>query len=318
MVVMAQLPRTIALTGATGFVGRTILLRLLAQGCQVRLLLPHPTKLALHHHNILPVKGNLFCDRALANLTDGADAIIHLVGIIREHRASGQTFEQVHHEGTRCLLDAAEAAGVRRWIHMSALGARAEATCRYHKTKWRAEQVLRQSGMAWTIFQPSLIHGPQGELMQMIRSFWQDRMPPIVPYFGSGLLSLGARARVQPIWVEDVADGFVQALHVEKTIGKTYAMVGPTAMTWPEMYATCQRHIPGARRKPICPIPAWLALRIAGLADAVAPSALPFNRDQVVMSQEDSTADPTQLTRDLGIAPREFEDALGEYAGQIR
>jgi len=269
----------VAVTGATGFVGRHVTAKLLADGCQVRALVA------------------------------GADVVIHLVGIIEERPKRGQTFERVHVEGTVNVLVAAKASGVRRWLHMSALGARPDAVSRYHQTKYAAEQLVRASGLDWTIFRPSLIHGPDGEFMRMVKRFCRGLLPPFMPYFGGGVFGTGGAGKLQPVWVEDVASAFAAAVREARAIGQTYAVGGPDVMTWPQLYRICAEHL-GGRKRPVG-IPAWLARLMAGWP------GVPFNRDQVIMSQEDNTCQIDRLREHLGVAPAPFEAMFAAYADQI-
>lgn len=242
----------------------------------------------------------------------GVEAVIHLVGIIVERPRRGQSFENVHLDGTRNLLEAAGGSGVRRWVHMSALGTRPEAVSRYHQTKYAAEQAVRASGVEWTIFRPSLIHGPDGEFMRMVKSFCTGLMPPFLPYFGRGLLGLGGAGLVQPVWVGDVAKCFVGALDCPAAVGQVYELGGPDRYTWPQFYEVCRRHIPGARRKPVVAIPAWLARGIAHLP------AAPFSGDQVIMSVEDNVCDVRKAETDFKMQFASFEGTFAEYAGSMR
>src|SRR5436853_5371734 len=140
--------------------------------------------------------GDLADPAALAALTRGADVIVHLVGIIVE--AGAATFEAVHVEGTRRLLTAAREAGVRRFVHMSAVGARDEpGATRYHRTKWRAEELVRSSGLSHAIFRPSIISGPENRPIHTLARL--HRWPQLVPVLGCGGFA------VQPVWIGDVA-----------------------------------------------------------------------------------------------------------------
>lgn len=299
----------VALTGASGFVGRHVLPALLARGHRVRVLRRGGALPA--GDGVESVAGDLFDDAATAALVRGVDAVVHLVGIIAERPSRGQTFERVHVEATERLLKAAREAGVKRWIHMSALGTRPDGVSTYHQTKWRAEERVRASGMAFTIFRPSLIHGADGEFTRMVKGFWCNRMPPFVPYFGSGLLGRGGAGRLQPVWVEDVASCFAASVTLGCSEGEVYPMGGPEVLTWPELYAAARRHLPGARRKVIVAVPVWYARMIAGLP------GVPFNLDQVVMSQEDSTCEPGKVEGDFGLKLAGFEDTFARYAGDI-
>src|ERR1700722_10557962 len=117
--------------------------------------------------HVRSIPGGFFDPAAVDRAVAGCRAVIHLVGIIRENPRQGITFARMHVSATRALVTAAKRAGIKRFLHMSALGTRAGAPSTYHQTKWEAEQIVRSSGLDWTIFRPSLIHGPTGELMKM-------------------------------------------------------------------------------------------------------------------------------------------------------
>jgi len=308
---MTNSSRCVALTGATGFVGRHVMQQLLNRQHHVRVLVRDPSRLTIKDANTQLVTGDLFNRSALAKLVERVDAVIHLVGIIMENPARGQTFDRVHRVATQNLIDAAKEAGVRRWVHMSALGTRPDVVSNYHRTKWAAEQTVRHSGLDYTIFRPSMIHGPDGEFMQMVKGFWCKRFPPFVPYFGAGLFGKGGAGKLQPVWVEDVARCFVEALDHSKSIGETYPLGGPDVYTWPQFYQACKPHLPKARNKKIEAIPVWYANLIAG------KPAVPFNRDQIIMSQEDSVCciEKVQADFELKLAP--FESTMATYASKI-
>jgi NADH dehydrogenase len=313
---------TVAVTGATGFVGRHITRALVDAGYTVRPLVRQRDKAArfLPKGGVDPVEGDVLKSATLAEFVAGVDAVIHLVGIIEERPGKGVTFRKLHVEATRNVVEATQYAGVRRYLHMSALGARAAAISAYHRTKYEAEQIVHTSSLAWTIFQPSLILGPDGEFAQMMQAWARGKEPPflLLPYFGAGLLGFGRRAQVQPIAVADVAACFVEALRRPASIEKTYALGGPERLTWPQMLTRVRERTPGAAswRKPL-PLPAWFAGLIAGGAESLRlGSLLPFNSAQVQMSQEDSVADMDPARADLGVEPRPLEAALaGEERG---
>src|SRR5262245_55165389 len=148
------MPGRVFVTGASGFVGTAIVEELVGRGYQVNALI-HRRKLELDDRRIRTIEGSLFDARALQAGIAGCDAAIHVVGIIMEYPRRGTTFERIHHEGARNVVDATVRAGVKRYIHMSALGTRPDAVSDYHKTKYRAEQYARMSGLDWTIFRPS-------------------------------------------------------------------------------------------------------------------------------------------------------------------
>ncbi|MGE5612350.1 MAG: complex I NDUFA9 subunit family protein [Bacillota bacterium] len=307
------MPGRIFLTGGSGFVGSAVIDELLTRGYQVNALV-HRASLAYPEDRVRSVRGDLFAPKALEEGLRDCTAVIHLVGIIREQPHQGITFERIHYQGTQAVVDAARQVGVRRYVHMSALGTRPDAVSQYHKTKYIAEKYVRGSGLDWTIFRPSLIHGFGGELMQMEAMWARKKSPPPVyfmpfmPYFS------GKHAeRIQPVYVKDVARAFVDALEKPQTIGQVYPLGGPDTMTWPEFHQICAQAIVGQRRM-LAPIPAGIA---EALATVGIGNLLGFNRDQVIMSQEDNTADMTKFTEDFQWTPQPFEASLRRYADQL-
>src|SRR5258706_6354744 len=187
------------ITGGTGFVGREIVRRLYAHGDSVRLLVRNPLsptvrQLVPHYAHELKT-GDVQDAETLRAAIEGCDAVIHLVGIIRE--VGTQTFENVHARGTQNVIAAAQRAGVKRFVYMSALGTRANAVSRYHQTKWAAEEIVRGSGLDWTIFRPSIIYGPGDNFVNLFANL--SRFSPVVPLVGGG------RSKFQPVSVENVA-----------------------------------------------------------------------------------------------------------------
>ena len=305
--------RRVFLTGGSGFVGSAIIRELLGREYAVNAL-SHQGSVASQRSSLREFKGDLFDASALDEAMRECDAAIHLVGIIMEKRARGVTFERIHYEGTRSVVDAARRDGVRRFLHMSALGTRPDAASEYHRSKWRAEQYVRDSGLDWTIFRPSLIHGPGG-FMQMEAAWALKNAIPIVaiPYFGSGLLGLGPSGLLQPVYLGDVARAFVDALKKPQTVHKTYDVVGPDHFTWPQLHQAAAQEIVGHGRL-VAPMPAWFAKLLAG---AGLGRLLGFSRDQVIMSQEDNTGNPAPLQQDLGWATQPFRATMRQYASQL-
>ena len=326
----------IAVTGGTGFIGRRIVRELLKRGHSVRLLVRDHAKLRQAFGSPLPdglssVQGDVCDARALGELLRGVTACVHLVGIIREVRGEGlpQTFERMHVRATQAIVDACKAAGVSRYVHMSALGVGPDGKSPYQQTKWQAELIVRRSGLDWTIFRPGLVHGADGEFVQMMNKLCGGEMPPYVfiPYFArtkidttvpAGAISFEP-ALVQPVAVEDVAEAFAEALARPQTIGEIYNLVGPEKLNWQELSEFFRDTLPGGNpRMGVWYVPGAHAAIIAQAAGKIGLGGLlPFDQGQALMATEDSIADPTKATLDLGITPRPFRATVRRYAGQV-
>lgn len=322
--------RTIAITGATGFVGRRVLERALESGANARVLARSSEKaraqLDAEGHDpdrVEIVEGGLSDPDALTRLVRGTDAVIHLVGIIREAK-DGQTFERVHVDGTKAVLRASAGENPSmRYVQMSALGIGPDSRAGYRDTKHRAEQAVKGSRLDWTIIRPGLIFGPRGEFTQMAATWVRGKAPPFVflPYFsrkkteGFGF----EPPSIAPVYVEDVADAFVSCLDKPQSVGETLELSGPDAMTFPEMLRAYQRHVPGAKTwlRPLG-LPWRVAALQARLAGAVGlGSLLPFDEGMAVMGGRDSVADLTKAHNLIGFDPAPFEETLKGFASSL-
>lgn len=283
----------IFVTGATGFVGRSVIQALRANGYVVRCLVRRGSERSLRGLGAIErVEGDVLARRGLAEGIAGCEAVAHLVGIIREHPAAGTTFENVHVYGTLNILEAATAAGVRRYLHMSALGTRPGARSRYHQTKWAAEEAARASGLAWTIFRPSIVYGRGDAFVSMLAGM-VTRLP-VVPIVGSG------RQRLQPVPVEQVAEGFVRALALPATVKQTYGVAGPDAVSMNELLDLIGGAL-GRRRVLKFHTPMGLVRAATRLLHPL-PS-FPLTPDQLLMLEEDNTCDPAPFYAALGLPP---------------
>ena len=225
----------ILVTGGTGFVGQEVVAKLLDLGHRVRLLVRHPQRAGRFARDprIELYQGDALQPETLTAAMTGVQAVIHLIGIIAE--TSKVTYEQAHTEATRNLLAAARKADVTRWIQMSAIGTRIHASSRYHQTKWQAEELVRQSGLDWTILRPSLIYGydENDRLLNLIRLALSWPLD-LLQLYSFPLLDGGA-ALIQPVSVREVAHCFAHAPANEEAIGQTLDLVGPVAFSWLEM-----------------------------------------------------------------------------------
>jgi NADH dehydrogenase len=295
-------------TGGAGFVGRSVIEALLAKGHAIHALV---NQRPLERDGVKSFPGGLFDNAALDAGMSACDAVVHLVGIIAEKPTRGITFDRIHHQGTKQVVDAANRNEIKRYVQMSALGAAPNAPAMYHRTKFLAEEYVRGSGLDWTIFQPSLIHGPGGDFSKMEEGWARGNAIPFffMPYFGGGLLGLATPTKIQPVFVEDVARAFAESVEDSKKAGEVFPMGGPEQMTWPQMHRTAAMVVAG-RRKPVVAIPAWYAKAITRVIPA---PLLPFTRDQVVMSQQDNICDLTKFISAFGWIPQAFEKTLRSY-----
>lgn len=326
--------RVVAVTGASGFVGRNVCRELLAQGYTVRGLVRNRKKAveALPASDRLTLTtGDALDARALDDLLAGCHACINLVGIIREVREPGntQTFQKLHTDTARALVQACDRAGVRRFVQMSALGVSDVHVSEYQRTKFEAESVIRKSGLDWTIFRPSLIHGVGGEFIEMARNWATGLEPPylFLPYFTRSQedkrVPLGGVEQIipniAPVAVEDVAAAFVKAISTPATVGEVYNLVGSETIAWPELLTHIRDNVSHANSG-LSPfgIPGDIAAVAAMGADLVGlGSLLPFDEGMARMGAQDSTATLDKLKADLAISPRPFRQSFLAYASSI-
>ena len=185
------------LTGGTGFVGGHVVRALRDAGEKVRCLVRDPGRASeLERLGCELVQGDMTEPDTLRGAVDGVESVVHLVAIRQGKRSQ---FEAVMSRGTRALLDAARDAGVRRFVHMSALGTTEETKdiVPYYRAKWDMEQAVQASGLPYVIFRPSFVFAPDGGILPTFRKL--ARLMPVTPIVGSG------EQRLQPIWADDLA-----------------------------------------------------------------------------------------------------------------
>lgn len=236
----------ILVTGGTGFVGREIIRQLHGVGHRVRVLARHPKRASdlVAQYDCEIAVGDVLDPASLDRAMSGVTAVVHLVGIIYE--TPRVSFEQAHTQATANVLAAARAAGVRRYIQMSALGTRPKAVSRYHQSKFAAEELVRQSGLDWTILRPSLITGAGDKSLNLLSSFFRAPLDFLNCYTFPNLG--GGTSLVQPISVEEVACAFVRALSNTVAVGKTYDLCGPEPIRWSDLLLLLAKK-QGARAK---------------------------------------------------------------------
>lgn len=326
---MSHEPLTVCLAGATGFVGRHTTRILLSRGHAVRALvrdadaaarvlsnLPGSDRLSLHVGE--PAENNIPQDWA-----DRADAVVNTIGIIRE-APGGQTFARIHTGVTRHLVAAASVAFVPHFLQLSALGVTDEGDVPYLRTKFDAEMLVRNSGLAWTILRPSMIHGPESEFIRMARGWATGRAAPFVflPYFSRPILPIKPpvpkfeSATIAPITVDDVALAIAQSLERPQCRGEVIHLCGPETLTWPDLLTHIRDNVKNGKPelKPLG-LPAPIAAAQARAARAVGlRDALPYDEGMARMASRDAVCPMTKADQLLTLTPAGFRESSAYLA----
>jgi uncharacterized protein YbjT (DUF2867 family) len=282
----------ILVTGATGFVGRRVIAALAAEGRSVRALV-HSTS----HARALPdfdgdtAEGDVLSPDTLKQACEGAEAVIHLAAVIRERR--GASYQQINNQGTQNILAAAEAAGVRKFVHASTVGATSDPGIPYLYSRWMAEQEVERSSLPHTIVRFSVGFGEGDEFFNTIAAL--VKVAPIVPVAGDG------KALFQPIAVEDAARCLVAALDSEALTGQTIEAGGPEMLTYDEIVDLIAETLGAKIKKLHAPMAAMTA--VAALLEAMTPRP-PVTPGQLKMLRGDSTTDLASVETHFGFVPR--------------
>jgi uncharacterized protein YbjT (DUF2867 family) len=291
--------KTVLVVGGSGFVGRYVVGRLASSGHRV--IVPTRRRDNARHLILLPTvevhEANAADGETLARLADGADAVINLVGILNE--TGRETFADAHVGVTRRCIAACEAAGVRRFIQMSALNADAHGPSAYQRSKGEAEAAIVASKLDWTIFQPSVIFGREDAFLNLFAGLL--RHLPVMPLAGAGV-------RFQPVFVGDVAEIFARALELDVTIGKRYPLCGPSVYTLRELVRLVGEIAETPR--PIVPLGPALAT-LQALALEHLPGKL-MSRDNLASMQRDSVCD-CPFPAVFGVTPASIEAVAPSY-----
>ena len=295
----------IYVTGGSGFLGSRIVKRLVEEGQSVRVLVRNRERaqqegrlagLAVDWTN-----GDVTQPESLPAGLQGVDQIIHTAAIAIE---KGQaTYEEVNYQGTANLVDAAKAAGVKRFVNISQLGADPDLPYRFLASKGRAQAYVAQSGLEWTAFRPSVIWGPEDEFANTFA-----RLVPITPIIFP--IIGDEQSRFQPVWVEDVVSATTAALGDPTTNGQEFELGGPEVLTLEEIERRVMRALDAKRIMVRFPMP---LLRFAVKLMEIALPNPPVTSSLLELLQVENVTSENALTRFVD-SPREFEpDYLATY-----
>jgi NADH dehydrogenase len=294
----------ILVTGATGFIGPHVVHALRAQEIPVRAVVRDPGRASrLQAWGVELVRGDVTEPSTLHAACAGADAVIHLVAIIKGRPPD---FERVMAQGTRDLVAAARDAGVRRFVLASALGLdeRTKDSVPYFRAKWEMERATKESGLEHVIFRPSFVFGRDGGVLPTFVRL--ARFAPVTPIVGPGT------QRLQPIWVEDLAEYYARAVDLPAAANRTFELGGPDAPTWNEFWDRLKRVL-GARR-PSIHVPFGVMRAQAAVTERL-PGA-PVTRDQLTMLAlgDNVVTDPAAVeTFEIPLVP--LDEQLRRAAG---
>src|SRR5271156_4838067 len=286
--------KTVALAGGSGFIGRAIARRLIAVGgLKVRVLTRNPDKARaqLDLPGVEFVNADIARPASLKDALQGADTIVDAIqfdGYPVENPSRGLTFERVDYGGTVALIDAAKQAGVKQFIYISGAAADENSTHPAFRAKGRAERAIRESGLAYTIFRPSLVYGPEDKVMNGFA-----RLLKLSPAFG---VPGTGQQKVQPVLVDDLAACVAMAI-TGKGRNATFDVGGPELMTFDEMIRTLMEV--AGRRRLIIHIPEG-AMRAGASLLEMLPTPL-LSRDAVTFVTADNATDIKPLVAEFGI-----------------
>ncbi|MEP6638255.1 MAG: complex I NDUFA9 subunit family protein [Chloroflexota bacterium] len=299
---------TILVTGASGFVGSHLVPALIAAGHNVVALVRTPNagqivtgRLPLADRGAIETRvGDVTRPTTLAPALTGVDAVVHLVAIPRDFNR-GADMRLVNTEGTRALVSAMHAAGVRRLVHMGAMGVVDDPNLQYASSKAKAEALVRDSGLGWTILKPSLLFGEGDGFFNIVAGLVR-LAPGLVPVPGDG------SARFQPIHVDDVAAVAVRAIDDPTTIGGSFELGGPRYWTYREITREVVTAL--GKRRAIVPMPIPLIRLVAGTAERV-HIPFPVATDQLRQLRLDNIGPLDLIPARFGFEPRPMDGALG-------
>jgi len=301
---------TVCVFGGTGFLGRCLVQRLASEGSTVRVAVRHADRArsALHAAGLdrVSVFGADVRDQAtVAAALAGADAVVDAVSAYVE--TGSATFEAVHEQGARTLAWEAAAAGVARFVLVSGIGADPESGSPYIRARGRGELAVQKVFPGATIVRPSAMFGPGDALFGTLDHL--ARLLPVLPLIGGG------HTRLQPVYVEDVAEAIARILADPGAAGRTYELAGPTAYTLRELFIIALRII--GKRRLLLPVP-FAAAEVQARLFELLPNP-PLTSGQVDLLKADNVASGTLPgLRELNILPKAIEVIVPTYLGRSR
>lgn len=293
---------SVLVLGGSGFVGRALCEQLTRRlGGAARITVP--TRRLRHAQGVqsLPGVTVLQADvfRDLPALLPGHDAVVNLIAILQGNEAA---FQQAHVELPRHIAEAMRAVGPRRLVHVSALGVDVQAPSRYLRSKAAGEAVLEQAGLDLTLVRPSLVFGAGDRSVNLFARLQQ--LFPLMPLGGAG-------ARLQPVWVQDLAAALVEVLLRREAVGQTYEIAGPRELTLAELVTLAGRA--AGHPRPVLPLPGPLAT-LQALALECLPGEPLMSRDNLAsLSVPNVASGRLPGLAELGIAPASLEAVLPTY-----
>jgi NADH dehydrogenase len=303
--------RVATVFGGSGFIGRYIVKRLAQEGWVVRVAVRDPAsayslKPLGNVGQIVPFPVRVQDPESVASAVSGADAVFNLVGILYEPGGE-QTFEKVQQQGAGTIAEQAAEAGVPRMIHVSAIGADEASDSVYARTKALGENAVLAAMPSATILRPSIVVGPEDDFFNRFAAM--ARISPVLPLIGGG------KTRFQPVYVGDVADAAMAAVHNPDTKGQTYELGGPRIYTFKQLMELMLKEI--GRRRLLLPIPFDVANLQARVAELLPKP--PLTRDQLKMLKRDNVVSAeAKGFADLGIKPQAIEVILPRYLHRYR
>jgi uncharacterized protein YbjT (DUF2867 family) len=286
----------IAVIGATGFVGRHLVDHLQGAGHAVRAVSRDGAKLAGWGDAVSAYAADVETGNGLAEAMAGADAVVHLVAIARE--VGGRSFDRVNVGGVEHVVEAMRSAGIRRLVHLSAMGVIDDPRLAYLSSKWRGEQVVHESGLDWTILRPSLLFGEGDGFFTLIRTTLTWWSPGVVALPGDG------QARFQPLSVDDLAIGIERCLADPERVGATYEIGGPDYLTYRQIVDRVMAATGKRRLKLNMPVPLISAL--TAVTDRILP-IFPVSHDQIRSLGRPNYTELDAFQKAFGSMPRPFD-----------